>query len=215
MSEDETSTYKVFWFRDGRKEIGRVDCETAAQALAWAKAKEDEWLGVGRCPIVETTLTVLPSPRTVRGAKQQRVTHTLEHLERKQPNVVFVCVMESGQFKKKGIAADTGMSEERNSRSRRIKWDDLPAEWKNRIRKTESDCWLWLTSEKEGPYLDVYRRMKGPVPEGVPLCHSCGNPRCVNPEHLTEASQLQNGHYLRIRASIWRQPYRKSGLIKR
>lgn len=38
----------------------------------------------------------------------------------------------------------------------------------------------------------VYRIMKGRIPKGVFVLHSCDNPRCVNPDHLRLGTAQDN-----------------------
>jgi hypothetical protein len=44
------------------------------------------------------------------------------------------------------------------------------------------DCWL----HPRGAHADVraYELVRGPLPAGARLVHRCGNPRCVNPDHM-------------------------------
>lgn len=49
---------------------------------------------------------------------------------------------------------------------------------------------------------DIYRRLHGPIPAGRVLVRTCGNPTCVNPDHLllattTEAAQRGSAAKLR------------------
>ncbi len=38
----------------------------------------------------------------------------------------------------------------------------------------------------------AYELTHGPIPSGLLVLHSCDNPRCVEPSHLTAGTQLQN-----------------------
>ncbi len=70
----------------------------------------------------------------------------------------------------------------------------------------DSGCWLWQAAKTETGYGRfrnhdgktvaahrwAYENFKGKIPEGMGLDHSCRVRHCVNPEHLSPATQWQN-----------------------
>lgn len=74
---------------------------------------------------------------------------------------------------------------------------------------TDSGCIEWPGARNNKGYgrLDVYRQgkktctsahrvayeqHKGPIPPGLEIDHLCGNPACVNPEHLEAVTHREN-----------------------
>jgi hypothetical protein len=67
----------------------------------------------------------------------------------------------------------------------------------NIIKDSETGCWNWQRGRHERGYglfrenkkqIRVHRKsyelFKGPIPEGMMVCHHCDNPPCCNPDHL-------------------------------
>lgn len=73
--------------------------------------------------------------------------------------------------------------------------------------RSDGECWLWTgvrnkqgygrVSKRTGRTLMAHRvaladRLGRPIAEGMLAVHSCDNPPCVNPAHLSESTQSEN-----------------------
>ena len=69
-----------------------------------------------------------------------------------------------------------------------------------------NDCWEFMGSRDENgrgsifnedgklehAHRVAYRLVKGEIPDGKCVCHSCDNPPCCNPEHLWPGTRKEN-----------------------
>ena len=70
---------------------------------------------------------------------------------------------------------------------------------------SNNGCWPWnrgknkkgygqisLGGKQIGAHRAVYQAFKGKINDDMVIMHSCDNPVCVNPNHLSEGSQSEN-----------------------
>jgi len=83
---------------------------------------------------------------------------------------------------------------------------DTPEGIRSKTRQVESGCWLWMGSRnpvtgyghvvRSGKLKYAHRLsfeiFKGPIPAGKHICHTCGTPICVNPDHLYAGTPKDN-----------------------
>lgn len=74
-----------------------------------------------------------------------------------------------------------------------------------RTSATPSECWTWhghtnrdgygmykTGNVSNGAHRMAYQLAKGAIRPGMQIDHLCRNPKCVNPNHLEEVTQLEN-----------------------
>lgn len=106
--------------------------------------------------------------------------------------------------------------------------DYYRAKLKATVRVLESGCWEWqgFTHKEPNPYGEMsyrgkaqrthrlsYTLFKGPIPEGLDICHRCDYKRCINPEHLFTGTHRDNMMDMRAKGKLhqWQKDTCKRG----
>lgn len=90
-----------------------------------------------------------------------------------------------------------------------------------KIEKQSNGCWIWQSTVNPYGYGGfwfegksvfahrwAYERIHGSVPKGLVLRHSCDTPSCVNPDHLSTGTTMENSQDAKDRGRLGRSANR-------
>jgi hypothetical protein len=69
--------------------------------------------------------------------------------------------------------------------------DDSCMEWP-RSRTRQGYGKVYANGKHRRVHCVAYELVKGPIPEGIDVCHTCDNPPCFRPSHLFLGTDVEN-----------------------
>jgi hypothetical protein len=87
---------------------------------------------------------------------------------------------------------------------KRNRMSDAEAIIAKNVAITESGCWVWIPNPKRrypqvmidgqmyGTHRLSYTVHRGPITDGLCVCHTCDQTRCCNPDHLFLGTHAEN-----------------------
>jgi hypothetical protein len=97
-----------------------------------------------------------------------------------------------------------------------------------KYQKSEAGCWEWTAALAGKGYGQIkipgtrrqayahrlsYQIHKGAIPEKTEVCHTCDNPKCVNPAHLFLGSRKENAQDASQKGRIHISPIGHTGVL--
>lgn len=79
-------------------------------------------------------------------------------------------------------------------------WD-----WKGHLR-SDGYGYFFVGNRRLRAHRYSYERHMGPIPNGMFVCHSCDNPKCVNPDHLWVGSPADNSSDMSLKRRAHKGP---------
>lgn len=64
--------------------------------------------------------------------------------------------------------------------------------WEGNIRAPGGYGVVYYEGETQYVHRTIYKLLKGEIPEGMCICHTCDTPSCMNPDHLFLGTQKDN-----------------------
>lgn len=93
---------------------------------------------------------------------------------------------------------------------------------------TSGDCWTWqryrcrkgygivrIEGQLQKAHRVAWMMTRGPIPDGMQICHHCDNPPCVRPDHLFLGSQSDNSKDMGSKGRHWLQKQPERSLFVR